>query len=163
MLAEVKVVADVRITSTDSAVNNNSDRDIVNVRAHVKNGRDATTMINKIPGWIPSKQWMEPYMSLELKMGKVGPGGRHHPWAQELLGKLQRLEGPSQEDIEAAKTVVKVPGRWAHAVGEEPLPEAGGDFRGQGPFFSYATARRPMADDQRCREASGALRPAVQH
>ncbi|CAL1160212.1 unnamed protein product [Cladocopium goreaui] len=77
-------------------------------------GRDATPMWNKIPGRFPSKNWMEFYMRPEAEMGKVAPEPPVEPKEKEilhLLMELHKLEGPSQEDIKAAKAAAaKVPG-----------------------------------------------------
>ena len=107
-------------------------------------GRDATPMFNKIPGRFPSKQWMEFYMRPEFSTGKVGPEAPVDAIIRELRelhDELRRLEGPSKEDIEAAKTAVKVPGKTdAPTLSEESrfpkLAEisAGKDL----PFFSRA-------------------------
>lgn len=72
-------------------------------------GRDATPMWNKIPGRFPSKN-----MRPEAEMGKVAPEPPVEPKEKEilhLLMELHKLEGPSQEDIKAAKAAAaKVPG-----------------------------------------------------
>lgn len=77
-------------------------------------GRDATPMWNKIPGRFPSKNWMEFFMRPEAEMGKVAaepPVDAKEKEIIHLLMELHKLEGPSQEDIKAAKTAAaKVPG-----------------------------------------------------
>eukprot|EP00913_Durusdinium_trenchii_P000610 g563.t2 len=76
-------------------------------------GRDATPMWDKIPGRFPSKQWMDFFMRSEWKMGDVRAEPQREPVYEQLKqlnDELRRLEGPSKEDIEAAKTAVKVPG-----------------------------------------------------
>ncbi|CAJ1391976.1 unnamed protein product [Effrenium voratum] len=76
-------------------------------------GRDATPMWNKIPGRFPSKNWMDFFMRPEAEMGKVAPEPPMEPKEKEihhLLAELHRLEGPSEEDIAAAKAATKVPG-----------------------------------------------------
>ena len=77
-------------------------------------GRDATAMWDKIPGRFPSKQWMDFFMRSEWKMGDVGAEPKRdavYEQLKQLHDELRRLEGPSKEDIEAAKTAVKVPGK----------------------------------------------------
>ncbi|CAE7881608.1 Cyt-b5, partial [Symbiodinium microadriaticum] len=107
-------------------------------------GRDATPIFDKIPGRFPSKQWMSVHMRPEFKTGKVGPERPVDPVIKQLRDlhdELRRLEGPSKEDIEAAKTAMKVPGKTdAPTLSEESrfpkLAEvsAGKDL----PFFSRA-------------------------
>ena len=77
-------------------------------------GRDASSMWDKIPGRFPSKQWMEFFMRPEWKMGDVvaeAPVDPEIEQLKQLHHELRRLEGPSKEDIAAAKTAVKVPAR----------------------------------------------------
>ena len=76
-------------------------------------------------------------MSLELQIGKVGveaPVDAIIRELRELHGKLRRLEGPSQEDIEAAKTVVKG-ARKTGARLRRRVASRSWDFRGQGLAF----------------------------
>mmetsp|Transcript_107226 Transcript_107226/g.284311 ORF Transcript_107226/g.284311 Transcript_107226/m.284311 type:complete len:717 (-) Transcript_107226:113-2263(-) len=68
-------------------------------------GRDASQMWDKIPGRFPSSTWMEFFMRPEARMGEVGPEPPVDPKVEEihqLEEELRRLEGPSEEDIQAA-------------------------------------------------------------
>jgi len=69
-------------------------------------GRDASPMWNKIPGRFPSTTWMEFYMRPEARMGEVGPEPTKDPTTElleQLKAELRHLEGPSDEDVQAAK------------------------------------------------------------
>eukprot|EP00913_Durusdinium_trenchii_P021961 g20634.t1 len=126
-------------------------------------GRDATAVI---PGRFPSANWMDFYMRPEAKMGEVGKEPEVDPkialirkLQDEPLGlqvqrigwidrMLHKLEGPSQEEIQAAKAATqKVPGtaKEAPTEGEEArfpkLKESGRREITAGkelPFFSRA-------------------------
>lgn len=77
-------------------------------------GRDATAMWDKIPGRFPSSTWMEYFMRPEARMGEVGAEPEMDSRAEQikqLQEELRRLEGPSEEDIQAFKAAAsKVPG-----------------------------------------------------
>ncbi|CAL1160517.1 unnamed protein product [Cladocopium goreaui] len=109
-------------------------------------GRDASAVWNKIPGRFPSANWMDFFMRPEARMGEVGPEPSVDPkmaQIRQLQDELWKLEGPSDEEIQAAKAAMaKVPGT---ATSKEPLGEetrfpklkeitAGKDL----PFFSRA-------------------------
>jgi len=69
-------------------------------------GRDASPMWNKIPGRFPSSTWMDYFMRPEARMGEVGEEPQvdlKEEEIQQLQDELRRLEGPSDEDIQAAK------------------------------------------------------------
>mmetsp|Transcript_43449 Transcript_43449/g.109109 ORF Transcript_43449/g.109109 Transcript_43449/m.109109 type:complete len:724 (-) Transcript_43449:351-2522(-) len=69
-------------------------------------GRDASPMWNKIPGRFPSSTWMDYFMRPEARMGEVGKepqGDPREEEIQQLQDELRRLEGPSEEDIQAAQ------------------------------------------------------------
>eukprot|EP00930_Biecheleria_cincta_P017978 TRINITY_DN14145_c0_g1_i1.p1 TRINITY_DN14145_c0_g1~~TRINITY_DN14145_c0_g1_i1.p1 ORF type:complete len:714 (+),score=146.09 TRINITY_DN14145_c0_g1_i1:670-2811(+) len=77
-------------------------------------GRDATAIWDKIPGRFPSSTWMEYFMRPEARMGEVGAEAEIDPTAEQinqLQDELRRLEGPSEEDIQAFKAAAasKVP------------------------------------------------------
>ncbi|CAK9056096.1 Cytochrome b2 [Durusdinium trenchii] len=88
-------------------------------------GRDATAVWNKIPGRFPSANWMDFYMRPEAKMGEVGKEPEVDPkiaLIRKLQDELHKLEGPSAEEIQAAKAAAqKVPGtaKEAPTEGEE--------------------------------------------
>mmetsp|Transcript_13636 Transcript_13636/g.27750 ORF Transcript_13636/g.27750 Transcript_13636/m.27750 type:complete len:709 (+) Transcript_13636:48-2174(+) len=88
-------------------------------------GRDATPVWDKIPGRFPSKTWMSFYMRPELRMGDVGPEAPEDPNAKlikELRVELRRLQGPSEEEIQAAKAGTakpQAPAAEATSAGEE--------------------------------------------
>eukprot|EP00445_Apocalathium_hangoei_P014699 CAMPEP_0203868110 /NCGR_PEP_ID=MMETSP0359-20131031/16919_1 /ASSEMBLY_ACC=CAM_ASM_000338 /TAXON_ID=268821 /ORGANISM="Scrippsiella Hangoei, Strain SHTV-5" /LENGTH=704 /DNA_ID=CAMNT_0050786473 /DNA_START=52 /DNA_END=2166 /DNA_ORIENTATION=- len=68
-------------------------------------GREASSMWNKIPGRFPSSTWMEFFMRPEARMGNVGPEPPVDPKAEQIRrmeAELHRLEGPSDEEIQAA-------------------------------------------------------------
>lgn len=90
-------------------------------------GRDATAVWNKIPGRFPSANWMEFYMRPEARMGDIGKEPEVDPklaQIRQLQDELWKLEGPSAEEIQAAKAAAqKVPGTTdAPTLGEEELP-----------------------------------------
>eukprot|EP00928_Gymnodinium_smaydae_P010104 TRINITY_DN1379_c0_g1_i5.p1 TRINITY_DN1379_c0_g1~~TRINITY_DN1379_c0_g1_i5.p1 ORF type:complete len:710 (+),score=135.25 TRINITY_DN1379_c0_g1_i5:63-2192(+) len=75
-------------------------------------GRDATPMWNKIPGRFPSTTWMEFFMHPDFKIGNVVPEKPHDSKDEQiklLQEELHRLEGPSDEDINAAKAAKALP------------------------------------------------------
>mmetsp|Transcript_88066 Transcript_88066/g.221648 ORF Transcript_88066/g.221648 Transcript_88066/m.221648 type:complete len:722 (-) Transcript_88066:212-2377(-) len=81
-------------------------------------GRDASPMWNKIPGRFPSSTWMDYFMRPEARMGEVGPEPQVDAKTQQvaqLREELRRLEGPSDEDIEAAKAGAARPGAAGEA------------------------------------------------
>ena len=86
-------------------------------------GRDATPMWSKIPGRFPSANWMEFYMRPESRMGDIGEEPAVDPTIEQLRqlqDELRKLEGPSTEEIEAAKAAAqKVPGKDVPTLGEE--------------------------------------------
>lgn len=113
-------------------------------------GRDATPMWNKIPGRFPSKN-----MRPEAEMGKVAPEPPVEPKEKEilhLLMELHKLEGPSQEDIKAAKAAAaKVPGtadvpKVSEAARFPKLADitAGKEF----PFFSRAEVAKKTGPEE---------------
>ena len=117
-------------------------------------GRDASSMYDKIPGRFPSKQWMDFFMRSEWKMGDVGVEAKKDPVTEQLKqlhDELRRLEGPSKEDIEAAKTSVKVPGKTdAPTLSEESrFPKLAEIFAGKElPFFTRAeVAKHTTAEE----------------
>ena len=117
-------------------------------------GRDATAMWDKIPGRFPSKQWMDFFMRSEWKMGDVGAEPKRdavYEQLKQLHDELRRLEGPSKEDIEAAKTAVKVPGKTdAPTLSEEArFPKLAEISAGKElPFFTRAeVAKHTTADE----------------
>ncbi|CAK9033593.1 Cytochrome b5 (CYTB5) [Durusdinium trenchii] len=117
-------------------------------------GRDATPMWDKIPGRFPSKQWMDFFMRSEWKMGDVGTEPKRDPvydQLKQLHDELRRLQGPSKEDIEAAKTAVKVPGKTdAPTLSEESrFPKLAEISAGKElPFFTRAeVAKHTTADE----------------
>ena len=117
-------------------------------------GRDASPMYDKIPGRFPSKQWMDFFMRSEWKMGDVGTEPPKDPAMEQLKqlhDELRRLEGPSKEDIEAAKTAVKVPGKTdAPTLSEESrFPKLAEISAGKElPFFTRAeVAKHTTADE----------------
>lgn len=117
-------------------------------------GRDASPMYDKIPGRFPSKQWMDFFMRSEWKMGDVGTEPPKDPTMEQLKqlhDELRRLEGPSKEDIEAAKTAVKVPGKTdAPTLSEESrFPKLAEISAGKElPFFTRAeVAKHTTADE----------------
>ena len=117
-------------------------------------GRDASSMYDKIPGRFPSKQWMDFFMRSEWKMGDVGVEAKKDPVTEQLKqlhDELRRLEGPSKEDIEAAKTSVKVPGKTdAPTLSEESrFPKLAEISAGKElPFFTRAeVAKHTTAEE----------------
>jgi len=63
-------------------------------------------MWNKIPGRFPSSTWMDYFMRPEARMGEVGEEPHvdaKEEEIQQLQDELRRLEGPTEEDIQAAK------------------------------------------------------------
>ncbi|CAK9056151.1 Cytochrome b2 [Durusdinium trenchii] len=109
-------------------------------------GRDATAVWNKIPGRFPSANWMDFYMRPEAKMGEVGKEPEVDPkiaLIRKLQDELHKLEGPSAEEIQAAKAAAqKVPGtaKEAPTEGEEArFPKLKEITAGKElPFFSRA-------------------------
>ncbi|CAL1138934.1 unnamed protein product [Cladocopium goreaui] len=108
-------------------------------------GRDATAVWNKIPGRFPSANWMEFYMRPEARMGDIGKEPEVDPklaQIRQLQDELWKLEGPSAEEIQAAKAAAqKVPGTTdAPTLGEEArFPKLKEISAGKElPFFSRA-------------------------
>eukprot|EP00439_Symbiodinium_sp_Y106_P050361 s554_g6.t1 len=117
-------------------------------------GRDATPVWNKIPGRYPSANWMEFYMRPESGMGDIGDEPVVDPTIEQLRqlqDELRKLEGPSKEDIDAARSAAqgRAPGKDVPTLGEESrFPKlleisAGRDL----PFFSRAEAGTDVTKD----------------
>ena len=115
-------------------------------------GRDATPVWNKIPGRYPSANWMEFYMRPESGMGDIGDEPVVDPTIEQLRqlqDELRKLEGPSKEDIDAARSAAqgRAPGKDVPTLGEESrFPKlleisAGRDL----PFFSRAEVAKHNA------------------
>eukprot|EP00428_Durinskia_dybowskii_P014997 CAMPEP_0170220062 /NCGR_PEP_ID=MMETSP0116_2-20130129/9720_1 /TAXON_ID=400756 /ORGANISM="Durinskia baltica, Strain CSIRO CS-38" /LENGTH=618 /DNA_ID=CAMNT_0010470743 /DNA_START=75 /DNA_END=1928 /DNA_ORIENTATION=+ len=107
-------------------------------------GRDASVMWNKIPGRFPSSTWMEFYMRPEARMGEVGPEPKkdtNTALLEELRAELRRLEGPSDEDVQAMKAAGAAPKAAEGGAGSEEarFPKLKGITGGRElPFFTRA-------------------------
>jgi len=107
-------------------------------------GRDASAMWDKIPGRFPSSTWTNMYMRPESRMGEVGAEPVVDP-RRELMRKLKkelrRLEGPSEEDIQAMKVSRGAKGADVPKGGEDARYPKLADVwasKGELPFYSRA-------------------------